>query len=286
MTGQPRLWIEVGTIFSEPMTDTWSGAVAFSYFPAESDAGQFGMVTIDGNTVTPNDDFGRLQNQYSNLTFPTTPSQSDAGSTQFPSCPPQNSTWLASTTLPPTPSDASCQCLESSLSCVFSPQTTNTSAIVGSLLDFTCSSLGQVGGNCDDISANGTTGSYGRVAFCDPATQLSFVMSEYYELTNRAATSCDFSGNATINRNAPSSVSAENAAASSCLSNPSAVFTPSAPASTAGGSSGSTGTGGSSGNNNNNNNGAIGLLGGSPQALLGLGVAFVCSVLGSVLTVA
>ncbi|RPD63253.1 hypothetical protein L226DRAFT_451078 [Lentinus tigrinus ALCF2SS1-7] len=278
----PRLWTEVGTIFSQPMSDIWSGGIAFSYFPAESNDGEFGMVTIDGNTVTPNDDFGRLRDQYGNVTLPTVPSQSDAGSTQFPSCPTQNSTWLASTTLPPTPNDASCKCLDNILSCVFTPKTTNTSAIVGSLLDFGCSSLGSAGGSCDDISANGTTGTYGRVAFCDPDTKLSFVMSEYYELTNRAATSCDFSGNATVNQNAPSSVSGANAAASSCLSNPSAIFTPSAPATTAGGSSGSTGTGSSGGSNN----GAIGLLGGSSKALLGLGVAFAFSVLGSVLTVA
>ncbi|TFK93557.1 carbohydrate-binding module family 43 protein [Polyporus arcularius HHB13444] len=280
----PRLWTEVGTIFSQPMSDIWSGGIAFSYFPQVSDDGEFGMVTIDGNTVTPNDDFGRLVDQYGKVTFPTVPSKSDAGAGQYPSCPPQNSTWLATNTLPPTPNDASCKCLESTLSCLFTPKTTNTSAIVGSLLDFGCSSLGSVGGNCDDISANGTTGTYGRVAFCDPDTKLSFVMSEFYELTNRVATSCDFSGNATVNQNAPSSVSGANAAASSCLSNPSAIFTPSAPASTSG-ASGSSGTGGSGGGNNNNN-GAIGLLGGSPQALLGLGVAFAFSLVGSVLTVA
>ena len=70
---------------------------------------------------------------------------------------------------------------------------------------------------------------------CPAETKLSFVMSEFYEITNRASTSCDFGGNATVNANAPSSVQNANAAASSCLSNPSAVFTPSAPASTSGG---------------------------------------------------
>ncbi|KAI9066719.1 carbohydrate-binding module family 43 protein [Trametes sanguinea] len=280
----PRLWSEVPTIFSPPMSDIWSGGVAFSYFPAESNDGQFAMVTIDGNTVTPNDDFERLKEQYGNLTFPTTPSQSDAGQSTFPSCPPQNSTWLASNTLPPTPNDAACNCLEDILSCQFTPKTSNTTSIVGSLLDLGCSLLGQNGGNCDDISANGTTGTYGRVAFCDPNTKLSFVMSEYYELTNRAATSCDFAGNATVNSAAPASVSGANAAASSCLSNPSATFTPSSPA-TNGGSSGSNGSGSGSGSSNNSN-AAVALLGGSPGALVGLAVAFVFGALGSVLTIA
>ncbi|KAI0639101.1 Glucanosyltransferase-domain-containing protein [Trametes polyzona] len=288
---QPRLWTDVPIIFSQPMSDIWSGAVAFSYFPAQADDGQFGMVTIDGSTVTTSDDFDRLKAQYTNVTFPTVPSKSDAGSTAFPECPAQNSTFLASTTLPPTPNEAACNCLESIVSCQFTPKTSDPSKIVGSLLDTGCSLLGQNGGNCDDLSADGAAGKYGRVAFCDPETQLSFVMSEYYELTNRAATSCDFSGNATVNKNAPSSVSGANAAASSCLSNPSATFTPSAPSGDSNGSSGSSGNGsGNSGNGSGSgsggNNGAASLLGGSQSALVGLGVAFVLSVLGSALTLA
>ena len=168
----PRLWIEVETIFSQPMSDIWSGALAFSYFPASSNDGQFGMVTIDSSTnqVTTSDDFTRLAAQYGNVTFPTVPSMSDAGSTQFPSCPPQNSTWMASNTLPPTPNDAACSCLASIVSCQFTPKTSNVNSIVGSLIDTTCGLLGQNGGNCDDIGANGTTGVYGRVSFCDPCT--------------------------------------------------------------------------------------------------------------------
>ena len=45
----PRLWTEVDALFSEPVTDVFSGGVAFSYFPT-SDG--YGMVTFsgDGNT--------------------------------------------------------------------------------------------------------------------------------------------------------------------------------------------------------------------------------------------
>lgn len=162
------------------MTDVWSGGVAFSYFPATSSQGQFGMVTIssDNTTVTVSDDFTRLQAQYGNVTSPpNTPSA--PGSTTFPSCPAQNSTFLASTTLPPTPNDASCNCLEASLACTFAPKTSNTSAIVGPLLDLTCSLLGGAGGNCDGISANGSTGTYGAVSACSPGTFLVFVSPPY-----------------------------------------------------------------------------------------------------------
>ncbi|OBZ79073.1 1,3-beta-glucanosyltransferase gel4 [Grifola frondosa] len=245
----PRLWTEVQALFSSPMTDIWSGGLAFSYFPATSSQGQFGIVNIssDGSTVTTGDDFSRLKTQYSEVSPPNSPTLSSAGPNTFSACPQENSTFLASSTLPPTPNDAACSCLESELSCQFTPKTTNTSGIVGTLLDTACSLLGGTGGSCAAISANGTTGTYGSVAFCDPEVKLSFVMSEYYEATGRLATSCDFSGNATVNSGAPSS--GATAAVTSCLANPSA-------------------TAGSSGSSNNKN-GAVGLLG-NPQAWWGL----------------
>lgn len=276
VTSPPRLWTEVQALLSAPMTAIWSGGVAFSYFPASSAAGQFGMVTINpNNTVTVSSDFTRLQEQYANVTPPDAPSQSSAGSTAYPGCPSENSTFSASTTLPPTPNDAACSCLENALSCQFTPTTSNTSAIVGTLINTACSLLGAQGGNCDDIAGNGTTGVYGRASACDPSVQLSFVMSEYYEATNRNAQSCDFSGNATINSQAPSSVSAA-AVATSCVSNPSATFTPSAPA-TASGAAGS-------GTSHGNASGSAHMLN-SPRALLRFGVVVIISIAGGLLTV-
>jgi hypothetical protein len=170
ITSPPRLWTEVGALFSDLMSDVWSGGLAFSYFPAESAQGQFGMVDIspDGTTVTPNADFSALATQYGMVTPPDTPAQSAAGPPTYPTCPQANSSFLASTTLPPTPNDAACACLSSTLSCLFTPQTTNYTAIVGELLDTACGLLGQAGGTCDDIAANGSTGVYGRVSGCDP----------------------------------------------------------------------------------------------------------------------
>jgi hypothetical protein len=153
------------------MTDTWSGGIAFSYFPAESGQGQFGMVTIDGNTVTKSDDFNRLMTQYGQTSPPNSPSRDSTSDSSYPSCPSQNSSFLASSTLPPTPNDAACGCLESNLACTFSPPSgTNSTAISvinGQLLGTACGLLSTGGGNCNDISSNGTTGTYGRVSFCD-----------------------------------------------------------------------------------------------------------------------
>lgn len=150
------------------MSPVFSGGVAFSYLPATSVQGQFGMVNIstDGNTVTTSNDYTLLQAQYGNATGPNTPG---AGTATYPSCPPTSTAFVASVNLPPTPNEAECNCLESNLGCVFTPATANYTTVVGSLLDTACSLLGQKGASCSDIGGDGQAGTYGRVSGCDPS---------------------------------------------------------------------------------------------------------------------
>lgn len=152
------------------MTPVWSGGVAFSYFPAQSDQGQFGLVDIstDNTTATPNSsgDFGRLQAQYNNVTFINSPTQGSSAAT-YPSCPSANDTFSASTNLPPTPNESACDCLEQALSCRFTPITSDYSVIVGQLIDTACGLIGSKNGNCNDIG--GGNGTYGIVSGCDPS---------------------------------------------------------------------------------------------------------------------
>lgn len=277
ITSPPRLWTESVSLFSSDMNTVWSGGIAFSYFPATSAQGQFGMVTIstDASTVTTSEDFDRLKTEYGKVTFINSPSQSSAGAGTYPSCPASSTTFPVSLTLPPTPNEPACNCLESTLSCQFTPQTRNYTAIAGDLIGVSCSLLAQAGGKCDDIGGNGTTGVYGRISGCDPTIKLSYVMSQYYEATNKNAASCNFAGNATVNPNAPSSASAANAAASSCIANPGAVFTPSAAPTSGGGSTGKPTTTGKSG--------AVSLSF-ETNALVGLGLTALVSVFGAVFT--
>lgn len=48
ITSPPRLWTEVTALFASPVSDVFSGGVAFSYFPT-SDG--YGMVTISNNNT-------------------------------------------------------------------------------------------------------------------------------------------------------------------------------------------------------------------------------------------
>jgi 1,3-beta-glucanosyltransferase GAS1 len=179
ITSPPRLWTEVEALFSQNMSDIWSGGIAFSYFPAESAQGQFGMVTVsdDGSSVQTSDDYNRLKAQYGQVSGPNSPSQSSASQSSYPSCPSANNTFVASTTLPPTPNESACSCLENTLSCRFRPLDANYSTIVGELIGTACSLLGGAGGNCDEIGGNGQSGTYGRISGCDPSKCISIMIN-------------------------------------------------------------------------------------------------------------
>jgi len=275
VTSPPRLWTEATALFSSQMAPVWSGGIAFSYFFA---VGGYGMVNIssDNATVTPSDDFTRLKNVLSTITTVNDPVQSSASQSTYPSCPSANATFLASSSLPPTPNLAACDCIaKNSFSCEFTPTTPAGVNGVGALLDYGCQLLGQNGGSCDPISGNGQTGTYGALSGCSPSTKLSYVFSQYYERTSRNAQSCSFSGNATIVASPPSNSAAAASAQASCLAaSPTGVTTPTAPAST-----GSSGSGSGSSGSGGTKNGAVGMGAG---AMVGTVAAAVVGVVSGV----
>jgi hypothetical protein len=169
----PRLFNEVAAMFSDAMTPVWSGGVAFSYFTAQIP--DFELVTLSGTnneTVTTNADFTRLQNAYTSATPSNSPSESSATQPAYATCPSQGdgttstgaaTSWLASTSLPATPQQSVCDCLtDTAFSCTATSRTAQSPLILGALLDYGCSLLGQGGMSCDPISENGATGSYGK----------------------------------------------------------------------------------------------------------------------------
>ncbi|KAJ7120358.1 hypothetical protein C8R44DRAFT_787972 [Mycena epipterygia] len=98
-------------------------------------------------------------------------------------------------------------------------------------------------------------------------TKLSYAFSQYYELSNRAATACSFSGNATINSAASTSTVSD--AVSACLPSPSAVFTPTSPSGSSGSSSGGSASSGSGGSGSGTSSGSgAGSTGGAKNGAL------------------
>ncbi|KAJ7463491.1 1,3-beta-glucanosyltransferase [Mycena galericulata] len=226
-----RVWTETGTLFTLPMTNIWSGGLAFNYFFPTIDATgkEYGMVAIspDNTIATPNADFTNLVSQYGKISFVNSPAQSAVTASTFGTCPGETPSLQATEVLPPTPNDAECSCLESKLSCVFTPTTADFTGLLGTLTGEVCGDLGQVKGSCNDIGGNGQSGVYGPVAMCDPTIRLSYAFSQYYELTNDAASACLWSGNAKLIAGVKGPVSA---ALTTCIPSPSAVSTPTSPA--------------------------------------------------------
>lgn len=130
----PRLWTEVDALFSEPVTDVFSGGIAFSYFPT-SDG--YGMVSFpgDGDTVSTTADFDRLSAEYNSTTGPNSPAQSSQ-SQATTACPAVNGSLLASTELPPTPDESVCNCInQNAFACRVRPETAQNPNIVGQLTE-------------------------------------------------------------------------------------------------------------------------------------------------------
>ena len=154
------------------MNAVWSGGIAFSYFPATSTGGSFGIVTVSGNTVTTGPDFDSLAAGYTAVTFINSPARGSSSVT-YPTCAAPSTAFVASNTLPPTPNDGACACVQRTTSCQFTPKVADYSAVVGQLIGAGCTLLSQTGGNCLDIGGDGQTGVYGRLAGCDPGKLLS-----------------------------------------------------------------------------------------------------------------
>ena len=115
------------------------------------------------------------------------------------------------------------------------------------------------------------------------AIKLSFIMSEWYELNNHDGQACSFAGNGTVNPLAPSTVSAANAAASSCVPNAGATFVPTALSTTSRTSSSGTST--SSSGSHGGKNSAVHLIA-NGQVLVGMAAVALVSIASVVWTLA
>lgn len=112
-------------------------------------------------------------------------------------CPSIDSTWEASSNLPPTPNADLCSCMVANLTCVAKPDISSSDTQTN--LDYLCGP--GVGDYCAGITPNATTGKYGSYSMCNATEKLSWAMNEFYK--NQTANNpknnnpCDFKGVAT-----------------------------------------------------------------------------------------
>ncbi|EPQ28890.1 uncharacterized protein PFL1_03691 [Pseudozyma flocculosa PF-1] len=199
LDGQPRPWTEVASLLSAPMTDTFSGGIAFSYFPQDYGL-DYGLVSVSGDSVTlRNPAWDNLKAAYARAAPPATSPSSAAPS--FPACAEASDSFPASPQLPPTPNRELCSCLsDEAFGCHVVAATENEPTILGSLIGTACGYLDEAGSGCNAIIADGEAGTYGNYSFCGVAQRLEWAMSTYQEISSFDAQSCDFAGNATAHR--------------------------------------------------------------------------------------
>ncbi|GMG19075.1 unnamed protein product [Ambrosiozyma monospora] len=94
-----RPFTEIGSIYSTQMSGVFSGGLVYEY---SEEGSKYGLVKIDGDSVTTLTDYDNLKKEYSSTSDPT----GDAGYTEnndFSECP---TGWNFSITVPDTPSKA------------------------------------------------------------------------------------------------------------------------------------------------------------------------------------
>ncbi|KAF9384836.1 1,3-beta-glucanosyltransferase gas1 [Podila verticillata] len=189
----PRTFPEVKSIFGPDMANTWSGGIVYEWSQEDNN---YGLVQINpDNTVKILPDYTSLKSGLA-LLHPKGVNMDAFNEQRAPStCPAITSTWEPNSKLPPTPSTSACDCMVSSLSCVASDQAVATTESLGTLLNTVCGMT-----SCDDISANGKTGIYGKYSFCSPAQKLSYMYNLYYtNIGKKSAATCNFNGMAKLN---------------------------------------------------------------------------------------
>lgn len=189
---RPRKFQEVGTLFSDDMTDVWSGGIVYMYFEEEN---EYGLVSVDGDSVSTLSDFDNLSSAMASIS-PSSAQASDVTSTatETMDCPATSqSNWVAATELPPTPDSSVCDCIVDSAACQLSSDVDEDD--YGDLFGYVC---GEDSDACNAILANGTTGDYGAFAGCSPKQQLNYVLNQYYQNNDESSSACDFKGSATV----------------------------------------------------------------------------------------
>ena len=98
-----RTFQEVSALYNTEMTGVFSGGLVYEY---SQEGNGYGLVTISGDTVTPNSDFTYLQSAYANQANPT--GNGGAMTTSAVStCPTESADWeVANDDLPAIPAAA------------------------------------------------------------------------------------------------------------------------------------------------------------------------------------
>jgi hypothetical protein len=174
----PRKFSDIPALYSSPMSNVFSGGLVFEF---TNEKNSYGLTTVNGDDFTKLDDFDVYKKRLSELKLtPANKSSYKPPSSSGTTCPTAGSNWKASNDLPPIPSVDACNCLVKSYDCIVnnSFNVSKPENKVGDIFQYACGE-GKV--DCTKFAADGETGKYGDLSFCDPSTQLSYAFNSMYK---------------------------------------------------------------------------------------------------------
>ena len=185
-----RIWQETTALYSSEMTDVIAGGIVYMYF---EEANDYGLVSVSSGNAKTLAGYSRLSTVIAKVA-PSSTAMSAYTATNSPAaCPTVNSNWKAADTLPPTPNNATCDCMVASLSCV--PASGLNSSAYSDLFGSIC---GLDADACAGINGDTSTGVYGAYVMCTSEQQLAYVLNAYYKNQKSASSACDWDNQAVV----------------------------------------------------------------------------------------
>lgn len=186
-----RTFDDTEVLYTDKMTDVFSGGIVYMYFQETND---YGIVEIDSSgNAEKMKNYDELKKRHLAADPPRVEMDEYTPSNEQSECPPVDDVWRASPVLPPTPDEALCQCMWESLSCAVTDGTDEED--YGEVFNFIC---GEDESYCAGIKTVPQSGVYGAYSMCPAKQKLGFVLNEYYQGNGQRADSCDFDGKAEV----------------------------------------------------------------------------------------
>ncbi|KAK5660192.1 hypothetical protein OQA88_13662 [Cercophora sp. LCS_1] len=186
-----RIWQETEALYSDEMTEVFSGGIVYMYF---QEANDYGIVSVQGGRAVTQKDFAPLKTVMATVK-PSSTKMADYQPTNVPAeCPLPNKDWkVHPDILPPVPDSQLCDCMYSSLEC--KPDDSLKVKDFGDIFGYIC---GEDKKACAGIAADVENGVYGAYSMCTDKQKLGWVLHQYYKNQGSAAGACSFQGGAKV----------------------------------------------------------------------------------------